>query len=127
MLAAAFVPYQIYMYSSGGIEEHLFENRANAIVGFTLGGALSAALVIVAAQVLGRHSINPDSLGTVTLTAQQTYGETGLALALVGIVFAVGGDASDTCFSAAYNLAQYRGWSWGKTRVPWVLRSGMSR
>jgi manganese transport protein len=123
MLAAAFVPYQIYMYSSGGIEEgwteeHLFENRANAIVGFTLGGVLSAALVIVAAQVLGPHSINPDTLGTVTLTAQQTYGETGLALAIVGIVFAVGGAAIETCFSTAYNLAQYRGWSWGKNKGP---------
>jgi Mn2+/Fe2+ NRAMP family transporter len=123
MLAAAFMPYEIYMYSSGAIEEgwgeeHLFENRANAIVGFTLGGVLSAALVVVAAQVLKPQSIDPDSIGAVVLTAQYSYGALGLTLALVGIVFAVGGAAIDTCFSAAYNLAQYRGWPWGKNKGP---------
>jgi manganese transport protein len=123
ILAAAFMPYEIYMYSSGGVEEgwteeNLFENRANAVVGFTLGGVLSAALVVVAAEVLAPRLIEPDTLGTVTLSAQQAYGETGLVLALVGIVFAVGGAAIDTCFSAAYNLAQFQGWPWGRNRGP---------
>ena len=35
-------------------------------------------------------------------------------LALVGILFAVGGATIDTAFSAAYNLAQHQGWKWGK-------------
>ena len=33
---------------------------------------------------------------------------------MIGILFAVGGAAIDTCFSGAYNLAQYLGWKWGK-------------
>jgi Mn2+/Fe2+ NRAMP family transporter len=37
---------------------------------------------------------------------------------LIGIAFAVGGAAIDTCFSGAYNLAQFFGWEWGKNRPP---------
>jgi Mn2+/Fe2+ NRAMP family transporter len=35
---------------------------------------------------------------------------------MVGIFFALGGAAIDTCFSGAYNLAQMFGWSWGKEK-----------
>jgi Mn2+/Fe2+ NRAMP family transporter len=123
MLAAAFMPYEIYFYSSGGIEEGWSEddlgaNRANAIIGFALGGVLSAALVIVAAQVLLPAGVTPDTLGTTALAAQHTFGEAGLILALTGVAFAVGGAAIDTCFSGAYNLAQYMRWDWGHNRGP---------
>ena len=40
----------------------------------------------------------------------------GLALALLGMAFAIGGAAIDTGFSAAYNLSQHMGWRWGKSR-----------
>jgi manganese transport protein len=119
MIAAAMMPYEIYFYSSGAVEEGWDErdlkvNRANAFVGFGLGGLLACALVIVAAQVLKPESISPDSIGTVALMAQSPYGELGLLLGLMGILFAVGGATVDTAFSAAYNLAQYQGWKWGK-------------
>jgi manganese transport protein len=58
--------------------------------------------------------VDPGHLGTVALGAQAAYGETGLLLALLGILFAISGAAIDTCFSSAYNLAQYKGWQWGK-------------
>jgi manganese transport protein len=50
----------------------------------------------------------------VSLVAEVPYGETGLILAFIGILFAVGGATIDTAFSAAYNLAQHQGWKWGK-------------
>ena len=50
----------------------------------------------------------------MALVAESPYGQTGLVLALVGILFAVGGATIDTGFSAAYNLAQHQGWKWGK-------------
>ena len=53
-------------------------------------------------------------VGTVALGANVPLGTIGLVLALVGILFAVGGAAIDTCLSGAYNLAQYFGWEWGK-------------
>ena len=39
-----------------------------------------------------------------------------MLLALVGILFAVGGAAIDTRFAGAYNIAQFFGWEWGKYR-----------
>jgi len=113
------MPYEIYFYSSGAVEEGWDEkdlkvNRANAFIGFGLGGLLACGLVVVAAQVLKPESISPESIGTVALMAQSPYGELGLLLALMGILFCVGGATIDTAFSAAYNLAQYQGWKWGK-------------
>jgi manganese transport protein len=119
LVAAAFMPYEIYFYSSGAREEGWTEkdlgvNKANAIIGYGLGGLLAVALLVTAAQVFNPAGIDPSHLATVVLGAQAAFGETGLILALVGILFAVGGAAIDTCFSAAYNLAQHQGWPWGK-------------
>jgi manganese transport protein len=119
LTAAALMPYEIYFYSSGGIEEGWTEkdmtvNRLNAIIGFALGGILAVAILVASAQVLLPASVSPDSLGTVALVAQEPYGELGLLLALLGMFFAIGGATIDTAFSAAYNLAQHQGWRWGK-------------
>jgi manganese transport protein len=121
LIAAALMPYEIYFYSSGAIEEEWTEkdlgvNRANAIIGYGVGGLLSVALLMTSAQIFEPRGISPDSLGTVALAAQVPFGETGLGLALLGILFALGGAAIDTGFSGAYNLAQYQGWRWGKHR-----------
>jgi Mn2+/Fe2+ NRAMP family transporter len=119
LIAAALMPYEIYFYSSGAVEEGWDEsdmkvNRANAFIGFGLGGLISVAILIASAQVLKPAGISPASVGSVALVAQQPYAELGLILALVGILFAVGGATIDTAFSAAYNLAQHQGWKWGK-------------
>jgi Mn2+/Fe2+ NRAMP family transporter len=132
LMAAALMPYEIYFYSSGAIEEEWTErdlrvNQLNAILGFGLGGILSVAILVASAQVLLPQSITPDSLGTVALVAQVPYGELGLTLALVGMLFAIGGATIDTGFSAAYNLAQHQGWRWGKRRgIPNEPRFGFS-
>jgi Mn2+/Fe2+ NRAMP family transporter len=119
LIAAALMPYEIYFYSSGGVEEGWTEkdlkvNRLNAILGFALGGIVAAGILVASRQVLLPQEITPDSLGTVALVAQVPYGETGLVLALIGMFFAIGGATIDTAFSAAYNLAQHQGWKWGK-------------
>jgi manganese transport protein len=121
LMAAALMPYEIYFYSSGGIEEGWTEkdmtvNRLNAIIGFSLGGLIAVAILIASTAVLMPASVTPDSLGTVALVAQVPYGEVGLLLALVGMLFAIGGATIDTGFSAAYNLAQHQGWRWGKKK-----------
>lgn len=119
LVAAAFMPYEIYFYSSGAIEEgweakDLRVNRLNAIIGYGIGGTLAVGILVTAAQTLFPRGVNPSSLGTVALTAQIPYGELGLALGLVGMLFAIGGATIDTAFSAAYNLAQHQRWRWGK-------------
>jgi Mn2+/Fe2+ NRAMP family transporter len=119
LIAAALMPYEIYFYSGGAIEEGWDEkdlgvNRANAIIGYSIGGLLAMAILVTAAQTLQPRGISPDTLGTTALTAQVPYGELGLVLALIGMLFAIGGAAIDTAFSSAYNLAQHQGWRWGK-------------
>ena len=119
LIAAALMPYEIYFYSSGAVEEKwgpgdISVNRWNAIVGFGLGGLISVGLLVTAAQLFKPAGISPTSIGSVALMAQQPYAELGLILALIGILFAVGGATIDTAFSAAYNLAQHQGWKWGK-------------
>jgi manganese transport protein len=123
LLGAATVPYEVYFYSSGAVEEDwgpkdLGVNRANAIIGYSLGGLLSIALMMTAAQLFLPRGIDPETLATVALGAEVPLGEIGLILALVGILFAVGGAAVDTSFAGAYNLAQFFGWEWGKYRRP---------
>jgi manganese transport protein len=123
LLGAAMTPYEVYFYSSGVVEEgwtpkDLGLNRANAIIGYGLGGFLSFALMITAGALFLPLGVDPEFIGTVALGAQVPLGQIGLLLALVGILFAVGGAAIDTCFSGAYNVAQYFGWEWGKYRRP---------
>ena len=115
------IPYEVYFYSSGAIEERwgpkdLGLNRANALIGYGLGGLLSFALMISAGALLLPQGINAELLGTVALVAQAPLGQIGLILALVGILFAVSGAAIDSAFAGAYSLAQFFGWEWGKYR-----------
>ncbi len=121
LLGAAMTPYEVYFYSSGAVEEQwgpkdLGLNKANAMIGYGLGGFLSFALMIVGGALFLGKGIEPEFLGSIALGAEVPLGQIGLLLALVGILFAVGGAAIDTLFSGAYNLAQYLGWEWGRYR-----------
>jgi manganese transport protein len=123
LLGAAMTPYEVYFYSSGGIEEgwtpkDLGINRANAVVGYGLGGFLSFTLMITGGALFLGHGIDPEFLGTIAMGAQVPLGQVGLLLALFGILFAVGGASIDTLFAGAYNLAQFMGWEWGRYRSP---------
>ena len=123
LLGAAMTPYEVYFYSSGVVEDRwgiddLGLNKVTAIIGYTLGGFLSLALMIVAAVLFLPKGISPQFLGTPALAAEQAFGQVGLLLALMGILFACGGAAIETAFAGAYNLAQFFGWRWGKKERP---------
>ena len=100
LVGAAMIPYEVYFYSSGAVEERwtpkdLGINRANVLIGYSLGGLLSFALMISAGALLLPRGIQPDLLGTVSLVAASPIGQLGLILALVGTLFAVSGAAID--------------------------------
>jgi Mn2+/Fe2+ NRAMP family transporter len=124
LVAAGLMPYEVYFYSSGAVEERwkppgdLRLNRINATLGFGLGGILSISLIVLAAEVFHPIGVQPAFLGTAMLGAQASLGTAGLVFASIGILFAVGGAAIDTCFAGAYSLAQFLGWEWGKYRHP---------
>jgi Mn2+/Fe2+ NRAMP family transporter len=121
LVGAAMIPYEVYFYSSGAVEEQwtpkdLGVNRANVLVGYSLGGILSFALMISAGALLLPQGIHGELLGTVALVAEAPLGQIGLVLALVGALAAISGAAIDSSFSGAYSIAQFFGWEWGKYR-----------
>lgn len=123
VIAAAMVPYEVYFYSSGAVEEgwdesegDLAVNRVNALFGFALGGVFSVALIVVSAVLFHPVGVNPEFLGTTALGAQISFGQTGLLLAALGMMFAIGGAAIEGSFAGAYAFAQFLGWEWGKSK-----------
>ena len=119
LIAAGMMPYEIYFYSSGAIEEEWTEddlpvNAANTGIGYALGGLVAAALTIVAAQQLLPLQISPQNLGTVLQQALREVGPAGFYAAVIGAFFAIGGATIDSAFSCAYNIAQEEKWPWGK-------------
>jgi Mn2+/Fe2+ NRAMP family transporter len=123
LFGAAMTPYEVFFFSSGGVEEDwgpgdLGIMRANVLIGFPLGGLLSLAIAGVATTVLMPASIEVDTLGQVGLPVAVALGKVGLALALVGFFAATFGAACETGLSVGYSIAQYFGWQWGKYVKP---------
>jgi Mn2+/Fe2+ NRAMP family transporter len=119
LFGAAMTPYEVFFFSSGGVEEgwtpeDLGVMRANVLIGFPLGGVLSLAIAITAWVVLGPLNISVDTLGQVALPVAVALGKIGLAVALVGFVAATFGAACETGLSVGYSIAQYFGAQWGK-------------
>jgi len=124
ILSAVMFPYEAYFYSSGGIEEQwgpkdLLTNRVTSIVGMSLGTLLSIAIVACAALMFTPVLVGPEIPGSVALQAAIPYGQAGLVIALLGMLFAVGGAAVETCMANAYSISQFFGWIWGRHKKPW--------
>ena len=88
LLSSIMLPYETYFYASGGIEDRwkpadVTLNRVVVIIGFTLGAALSAALVVVGAEFFKPHSIDPALPGTAALAAGDIFASVGLYVALL--------------------------------------------
>ena len=72
LFGAAMTPYEVFFFSSGGVEERwsakdIVTSRMNVFVGFPLGGLLSLAIAACAAVVLMPRQITVDTLGQVGL------------------------------------------------------------
>jgi Mn2+/Fe2+ NRAMP family transporter len=119
LFGAALTPYEVFFFSSGGVEERwtaedIGTMRANVFIGFPLGGLLSLAIAGSTAVVFGPMDASVDTLGQVGLPVAVALGKIGLAVALVGFVAATLGAACETGLSLGYSIAQYHGWQWGK-------------
>jgi Mn2+/Fe2+ NRAMP family transporter len=125
LFGAAMTPYEVFFFSSGGVEEKwtakdIGTMRANVFVGFPLGGVLSLAIAGSTAVVFGPMDASVDTLGQVGLPVAVALGKVGLAVAIIGFVAATLGAACETGLSVGYSIAQYRGWQWGKYVRPEV-------
>jgi Mn2+/Fe2+ NRAMP family transporter len=124
IISAVMFPYEVYFYSSGGIEEEwgpkdVLTNRMTAIVGMGLGSLLAIAILSNSAILFGPANVDPAIPGTAALQAAIPFGKWGLILALLGMFFAVAGAAVETCMANAYSIAQFFGWMWGRHKKPW--------
>ena len=123
LMSSIMLPYETYFYASGGIEDgwtasYVTTNRIIAVIGFSLGSLLAVGLLVIGAQLFAPHHIEPQLPGTAALGPAMAFGKAGLLLALLGMLFAFGGAAIENCLAAAYNLAQFFGWRWGKQHKP---------
>ena len=124
LLGAAMTPYEVYFYSSGAVEDgwgltgpwpqqadddDRLRPRRNPVRCADDRGRRSCSCRAASRQSSSARRPSPPSTAS---------GQFGLLLALVGILFAVGGAAIETSFAGAYNLAQFFGWEWGKRERP---------
>jgi manganese transport protein len=119
LFGAAMTPYEVFFFSSGGVEEHWKTSsipvmRSNVFVGFPLGGLLSIAIAGSAAVLLLPAGIEVETLGQVALPVAMELGTLGLAVAILGFFAATFGAACETGLSVGYSISQYFGWQWGK-------------
>ena len=124
IISAVMFPYEVYFYSSGGIEEgwkpkDILTNRVTAILGMGLGSLLAIAILASSAQLFGPANVDPEIPGSAALQAAIPFGKWGLIIALLGMFFAVAGAAVETCLANAYSIAQFFGWIWGRHKKPW--------
>ncbi|GGR36346.1 NRAMP family divalent metal transporter [Streptomyces roseolus] len=123
LFASAMTPYEVFFFSSGGIEEKwkrkdLITARINVFLGFPLGGFLALSIMAAAALLLHPAGIAVEHLSQVVLPVGYALGKLGLGLVLIGVFAATFGAALETALSSGYTVAQYFGWTWGKTAAP---------
>ncbi|MFF5113126.1 NRAMP family divalent metal transporter [Streptosporangium sp. NPDC000509] len=119
LLGGAMTPYEVFFFSSGGVEERwtrrdLVTERANVFVGFPLGGFLSIAIAACAATVFFPVQAQVDTLGQMLLPVGLGLGQVGLAAVILGVFAATFGATLETALSSGYTISQYFGWQWGK-------------
>jgi Mn2+/Fe2+ NRAMP family transporter len=119
LFGAAMTPYEVFFFSSGGVEEHwsrrdIATMRANVFLGFPLGGVLSLFIMAATAIVLRPRGVEVETLDQLVTPVVESLGKVGLAVVLIGIFAATFGAALETGLSCGYTVAQYFGWQWGK-------------
>jgi Mn2+/Fe2+ NRAMP family transporter len=123
LFASALTPYEVFFFSSGGVEEHWTRKdqsvaRLNVFIGFPLGGLLAFGFMATAALFFQPAGITVSTLGQAVLPAGLVLGKIGLACAIIGVLAATFGAAVETGLSSGYTVAQYFGWGWGKFVAP---------
>ena len=121
IFSSIMMAYEVYFYSSGGIEEGWKpeDTKMNAIIsifGSALGSLLAIAILVLGKLVFQSNGIVPDSIDAIALANAVPLGKTGLVVGLLGILFALGGAAAEVSLAGAYNYAQFFGLPWGRRK-----------
>jgi manganese transport protein len=119
LFGAAMTPYEVFFFSSGGVEEgwtrkDLIIARSNVYIGFPLGGLLSLSIAGIAAVTFMPVGIEVENLAQTVLPVAVSLGWIALAVAVLGVFAATFGAALETTLSCGYVISQHFGWQWGK-------------
>lgn len=123
LFASTVSPYEVFFFSSGGVEERwspadLARARSNVLIGFPVGGFLALSLIAVATVAYHPSNASLTSLDQVARPVATALGGAGLVAAVLAFFAVTFGAALETGLSAAYAAAQYFGWQWGKRVSP---------
>jgi hypothetical protein len=75
---------------------------------------LTVGLLILGAVIYLPRRIFPDLLSTAVFAGAFPFGQKVLVLALLGTLACIGGAATETALSGAYNVCQFYDLPWGK-------------
>jgi Mn2+/Fe2+ NRAMP family transporter len=122
ILGASLTPYLFYFYSSGAVEDrwdksYVMVNRVVSAIGMAFGGAIAAAVLIVAALVFGPRGITVDDYSQAGLMLSP-LGKWGFPLFVASLFIACFGSALEVALTLAYFVAQGLGWNWGENMRP---------
>jgi manganese transport protein len=123
MFGAGVMPYEVFFFSSGAIEERWTESdlvteRLNVFIGFPIGMLVTLSLMLGGALVLAPRQVEVASLYQAALPTIQTLGPWALVVLIVGFFACTFGAALETMLSCGYMVAQFFGWPWGKGAKP---------
>jgi Mn2+/Fe2+ NRAMP family transporter len=123
LFGAGLMPYEVFFFSSGAVEEKwkrsdLIVARANIFIGFPLGALLTLSLMAGGSLVLAPRNIAVNQLSQSALPSSLALGRVGLAVVILGFVACTLGAAVETALSCGYMVSQYFGWLWGKMVRP---------
>ncbi|MFG2109295.1 NRAMP family divalent metal transporter [Micromonospora chersina] len=123
LFASTVSPYEVFFFSSGGVEARwsaadLAHARSNVLIGFPVGGFLALSLIAVATVAYHPSGASLDTLDQVARPVLTALGGAGLAAAVLAFFAVTFGAALETGLSAAYAASQYFGWQWGKRVNP---------
>ena len=119
LFSAVIMPYEVFFYSSGAIEEkwtvaNLSSNKIIATFGSSLGALLTIALLVLGKLIFQSHGIFPDLLSSTIFPAAAPYGKKVFYAASAGALAAISGAAVETALSNGYATSQFFGWKWGR-------------
>lgn len=123
IVGASISPFLYFFYSSGAVEDHwdheyVGMNRVVATLGNGFGGALAAAVLIVAAMVFAPRGMQVAHYEETALLLTSPFGHLGFVLFVAALGVTCFGAVTQFALAGAYVIAQGLGWEWSENEEP---------